>query len=1297
MELHSPYPGLRPFKGNESHLFFGREEQTDELLQRLHATRFLAAVGPSGCGKSSLVRAGMVAALGAGFLVAAGARWQFAIMRPESRPMHGLARALVEQAGVGLQAADAEIATGFLDATLRRGPLGVVEALRETPLPANTNLLILVDQFEEIFRFEREGGRDEADAFVSLLLTTARQREVPVYVVITMRSDFVGDCAIFEGLPEALNESQYLTPRLTREQRQAAIVGPARVFGGDVAHDLVNRLLNQMGTDPDQLPLMQHLLMRMWTWRLPRRKEFGDGFAETSEPDSPGHVLTITDCDAVGGFNHALSQHADEAFGELDDRQKSIAETLFRILSERAPGNRDIRRPTPAGEVADLAGASLDELVAVVETFRAPGRSFIVPPFPEPITAERVLDITHESLIRQWERLRDWAEKEEKSAEIYRFLAKTASLWEQGESALWQSPNLELALDWRARERPTALWAKRYGGDFELAMLFLAESEKAMERREAEATAKRLAAVRRWRLAFASVSALAVLLLVAGAYIYEAYFAEHIRYYNTFVKRFGVPVGIGELSYGQIRHRAVSVKIARKGFRNPVVRMETVDAAGNCTPQNKVGTYLQASSDVDSASPLHECRWEFVYDDKGEVVYEKAYDRAGQLRWGYSYTPSEEEKKFRTAFYVDRDGFPARFKNSLAAIVRFDYSDRGYEIKTTYSDRQRHPQPGPARAYGKERDYDAQGLTIRDTSLDQLGLEMNDTDGNATLVATFDRLGNEIDSKALDRNDRPVLVKEGWGEIKRGYDANGNLISIAFFDTSDHPTFNRGGVHLIKIDYDDKGYTKEIGFFDTEQKPTVGRAGFHKLTFLVRDAQGNPLRWAVFGLAGEKTIDSEGAHECKSAYDSRGFQVSLACFDAEGQPTTMEDGYHRLERQYDENGNLISQSYFDREGRPTRHNDGNHRVNFTYDDRGNITEWTYLDAENRPILIEDGYHRKTAQYNEAGFQSANELFGKHGEPVNGKDGYHKRVMSYDLRGNQTEISFFDVNDKPVNSGEKFARMTTAYDGRDNIVEWRYYGPDGRLTDRGKGYAILHQEYDEQDRPIKKTFYADVGKLTTVSDGYAILRWQYEGNAKDERYYDTADHEISFNGCVIWRSINDPRTGKSTEGVCQDTQEHPTRSASGSTFVQKKYDDHGREIEKAWYDGDHHLVSSPNYAIVREKYDDHGNKVEEAYFGDDEKMRLGPDGCAMFRSKFDEHGKQTEIAYFGEEGKLRTPPKYGFAVQREQYDDRGNPTEFTFFGEDGEFRHRSDGAAIIRIKYDDDGKEIERAWYLKISI
>ena len=216
MAFLCPYPGLRPFDVDESHLFFGREEQTDELLRRLRDTRFLAVVGPSGCGKSSLVRAGMISALQSGFMVGAGSRWRFAIMRPGTHPMRRLAAALVEQAGPAGEDIDRAAATSALEATLRRGPLGLIEALRETPLPEATNLLVMVDQFEEIFRFRSEDDSADADAFVSLLLASAHQRALPIYVVITMRSDFLGDCATFAGLPEALNRSQYLTPRLSR-------------------------------------------------------------------------------------------------------------------------------------------------------------------------------------------------------------------------------------------------------------------------------------------------------------------------------------------------------------------------------------------------------------------------------------------------------------------------------------------------------------------------------------------------------------------------------------------------------------------------------------------------------------------------------------------------------------------------------------------------------------------------------------------------------------------------------------------------------------------------------------------------------------------------------------------------------------------------------------------------------------------------------------------------------------------------------------------------------------------------
>lgn len=275
-----PYPGLRPFQRDETDIFFGREEQVDQLLEKLEEFHFLTVVGPSGCGKSSLVQAGILGGLEAGFLVSAGVRWRIATMHPGHSPMRNLARALLAETALGPERGIGEESVAFLLAVLRRGPLGLIEVLQETPLPRGTNLLILVDQFEEIFRCRKQYDADEAQAFIDLLLASARQKVrhattsvyqktisvyTPVYVVITMRSDFMSDCAFLSGLPEAINESQFFIPRLRREEIQAAINGPAEVFGGNVEPGLVSRLLNDMGRDsnPDQLPLMQHALMRL--------------------------------------------------------------------------------------------------------------------------------------------------------------------------------------------------------------------------------------------------------------------------------------------------------------------------------------------------------------------------------------------------------------------------------------------------------------------------------------------------------------------------------------------------------------------------------------------------------------------------------------------------------------------------------------------------------------------------------------------------------------------------------------------------------------------------------------------------------------------------------------------------------------------------------------------------------------------------------------------------------------------------------------------------------------------------
>src|SRR6185295_4678759 len=330
----NPFPGLRAFESSENYLFFGRDGQSEELLRRLKRTRFLAVVGGSGSGKSSLVRAGLLPALQGGLMASAGSDWRIAILRPGSDPIGNLARALTSSAVLGSRdEKDADMQAVLAETTLRRSSLGLVELVSRArtkldqqgqPLLQDyENLLVVVDQFEELFRFkqliEEENSKEDAAAFVKLLLEAVGQKE-KIYVVLTMRSDFLGDCSQFWELPEAINNGQYLIPRMTRDERREAISGPVAVGQGAISEPLVNQLLNDVGDNPDQLPILQHALMRTWEYWL-------------AHPGN-GNPIDIPDYNAIGGMAEALSRHADEAYAELNDRQQAIAEKLFKGLTE---------------------------------------------------------------------------------------------------------------------------------------------------------------------------------------------------------------------------------------------------------------------------------------------------------------------------------------------------------------------------------------------------------------------------------------------------------------------------------------------------------------------------------------------------------------------------------------------------------------------------------------------------------------------------------------------------------------------------------------------------------------------------------------------------------------------------------------------------------------------------------------------------------------------------------------------------------------------------------------------------
>ncbi len=460
--LENPFPGIRSYEIHEDEMFFGRELQINELIEKLVQTRFLAIVGSSGCGKSSLIKAGVVPALLKNKTNIFSTHWKLSVFRPSDDPILNLAHSL----------ANDQIKAETIARQLRSGKNGLIQILNTLDNPAEQSRLIIIDQFEELFRFQKSRTSphtiSETNAFIELILTALEHTEVPVYIVLSMRTDFLDECTEFRGLSEAINKGYYLVPRMNTEERRLAITGPVLKKGCKITGELVDCLLADVGDDPDQLPIMQHAMMRTWDfWTINR---IGD------QPIGLEHYT------AIGTMKEALSVHLEEIYAELKDyKNKYIAEKLFKALTDITRESRGTRRPTPLREIMTLAEARPEEIVKVIDNFRKPGCAFLMPSAQFELNIDSIIDISHESIMRVWTRLRKWVEEESQSAQLYLRLSKSAELYQEGKTGLWINPELQLALQWKEQTKPNATWAMRYDPGFDRAVSFLQYSKKQHE------------------------------------------------------------------------------------------------------------------------------------------------------------------------------------------------------------------------------------------------------------------------------------------------------------------------------------------------------------------------------------------------------------------------------------------------------------------------------------------------------------------------------------------------------------------------------------------------------------------------------------------------------------------------------------------------------------------------------------------------------------------------------------------------------------------------------------------------
>jgi WD40 repeat protein/energy-coupling factor transporter ATP-binding protein EcfA2 len=465
--LFNPFPGLRPFTQDESHLFFGREGQSRSVLSSLESNNFVAVIGASGSGKSSLIYCGVIPALRAG----SEEKWAAVSARPGTSPIRNLVEAIADKYEGKVAEDDYR--------QLIDGSVSIHKWIRGI-LPGGKRLLLIIDQFEEIFRYRSTRATDheqeEVDRFVELIYSACTDGSNIVNVVLTMRSDFIGECSVYQNLTALINRSNYLIPQMTRDDFRKAIEGPVGVGGATIETSLVEQLLDEVGENTDQLPVLQHSLMRTWDYWMMQ--------------NDPEKAISAGDYEAIGRMEKALSDHANEAYEELDESQRIICENLFKTITEKGGDNRGVRRPSSVRRIAEITRSSAGEIIRIADVFRSGGRTFLTPYQPVELNEDSIIDISHESLMRIWDRLRLWVDEEASSVHMYKRLSEAAALYQAGTVGLWRPPDLQLALNWREKQEPTITWAVQYNPAFERAMVFLDTS--ALEFRKEEENKIRL-------------------------------------------------------------------------------------------------------------------------------------------------------------------------------------------------------------------------------------------------------------------------------------------------------------------------------------------------------------------------------------------------------------------------------------------------------------------------------------------------------------------------------------------------------------------------------------------------------------------------------------------------------------------------------------------------------------------------------------------------------------------------------------------------------------------------------------
>jgi hypothetical protein len=515
----NPFIGLRPYGEAEQMNFIGREEEVEYLLQIIQKNKLITLTGSSGSGKTSLINAGLIPRLRKGFLGQAGKEWAICSFRPGIAPIENLMHGLTRNGTLRMEEkSNTEDLDNYLKVMEDSGHLGIVDIYKSAEIYNRKNLLIIIDQLEDLFQFQRFFDANQSladDLLLDMVARTVRVKETAIYFVISIQTPFVSELSQYIKLQEIISKSQYsiqhLKPKYIAEIFKRNFI-KNKIYFEDNA---VNEIIHQLSSDISLLSNFQFLCHSL----------FEKYHLQPKEGNAP---ITLEEVDEMGNVHHCLNNALEQFFADLSESEKENFEKMIRayiVMGERNFGNNY----QTLGNILQSTNLTKSVVSKMIFDFKAQFGDSLE--FMEPVITGKPLNNRKELqqamivnnkyfTFRNWSEEKNWIEQERHSFDQYLDFAIMAKKYNSGDGSLLISPELELAEEWRKNPIHNLAWSTKYKENFEKTTVYIDDSiSTALKIKQNE----EIRLIKKRRLNRQFIGTLSVLMVVALGMFFSAY------------------------------------------------------------------------------------------------------------------------------------------------------------------------------------------------------------------------------------------------------------------------------------------------------------------------------------------------------------------------------------------------------------------------------------------------------------------------------------------------------------------------------------------------------------------------------------------------------------------------------------------------------------------------------------------------------------------------------------------------------------------------------------------------------